>query len=322
MNRRDSIAALLALAAEPVAVVAGRMYRVGLLASTLGPSSNVRAIKDKLRQLGWMEGQNFTLDARYTGPDRERITAAAKELVDLRVDVIVTTGGAETAQAALNATKTIPIVFAFADDPVRLGIVRNLAHPEANITGLTSMNAELDAKRLGLLKEILPKLRRVGVVWSPVDPSGSAVMAGAESAARTLGIQLEPLPSPRVEDLRTAFAAAKTAMVEAVMILATPILFGQDQVISDLAMGVRLPTISAWRQLPEAGGLLSYGPNLQEMFRRAAVVVDRILKGAKPSGIPVERPRNFDLVINLKTAKALGIKIPQSILIRASSVLQ
>ena len=222
----------------------------------------------------------------------------------------------------MNATKTIPIVFAMADDPVRLGLVRTLSRPEANVTGVTSMNAETDSKRLGLLKEVLPKLTRVGVVWSPVDPSGSAVMSAAEGAARSLGLQLEPLAMRRPEDLSDAFATAKKQGVEAVMVLGTPILFPHQRRIAELATPARLPTISPWRQLPEAGGLLSYGANLREMFRRVAEVLDRILKGAKPSDIPVERPTKFDLVVNDKAAKALGLTLPRSLLLRADEVIR
>jgi putative ABC transport system substrate-binding protein len=275
-----------------------------------------------LRELGWTEGRNLAFEDRYAGPDRERIAAAARELVDLRVDVIWTGGGAETPQAAMNATKTIPIVFVMADDPVRLGLVKIFSRPEANVTGVTSMNAETDSKRLGLLKEALPKLRRVGVVWSPVDPSGSAVMSAAEGAARSLGLQLEPLAMRRPEDLSEAFATAKKQGVEAVIVLGTPILFPHQRRIADLAILARLATISPWRELPEAGGLLSYGANLREMFRRAAEVLDRILKGAKPSNIPVERPTKFDLVISLKTAKALGLTIPPSMLARADEIIE
>src|SRR5262249_7090255 len=162
---------------------------IGVLAST-AESENFQTVRDRLRELGWTEGRNVTFENRYPGPDPERITAAARELVESRVDIIWTRGGAETPQAAMNATKTIPIVFAMADDPVRLGLVRTLSHPEANVTGVTSMNAETDSKRLELLKEVLPKLTRVGLVWSPVDPSGSAVMSAAEGATRSLGLQL------------------------------------------------------------------------------------------------------------------------------------
>jgi putative ABC transport system substrate-binding protein len=324
-HRRSFVSGLgLTILTTPLARAAqqtGRTYRIGLLSST-APSENTRTVRERLRELGWNEGRNLFFADRYTGPDRERIAAAAKELVDLRVDVIWTGGGAETPQAAMNATKTIPIVFAVADDPVRLGLVRSLSRPDANVTGVTSMNAETDAKRLELLKEVLPRLKRVGVVWSPVDPSGSAVMSAAEGAARSLELQLEPLAMRRSEDLSDAFTTAKKQGVEAVMILGTPILFPHQRRIAELASSARLPTISPWRQLPEAGGLLSYGANLREMFRRVAEILDRILKGAKPSGVSVERPTKFDLVVNDKAAKRLGLTLPPSLLQRADEVIR
>jgi putative ABC transport system substrate-binding protein len=300
---------------------AGRMYRIGVLSST-APSANSSTVRERLRELGWTEGRNLTIEERYVGADRERIIVAARELVDLRVDVIWTGGGAETPQAAMSVTKKIPIVFAMADDPVRLGLVRSLSRPESNVTGVTSMNAETDSKRLGLLKEVLPKLTRVGVVWSPVDPSGSAVMSAAEGAARSLDLQLEPLAMRRPEELSGVFATAKKQGVEAVMVLGTPILFPHQKRVAELATPARLPTISPWRQLPEAGGLLSYGANLRDMFRRLAEIVDRILKGVKPRDIPVERPTKFELVVNMKAAKILGLTIPQTLLLRADQVIQ
>ena len=325
MNRRAFVSGLgltlLAMPLTPAAQQAGRLYRIGLLNSVTS-DANIRTVRERLRELGWTEGRDLAFEDRYTGPDRERIAAAARELVDLRVDVIFTGGGAETPQAAVNATKTIPIVFAMADDPVRLGLVRTFARPGANVTGVTSMNAETDSKRLELLKEVLPKLKRVGVVWSPVDPSGSAVMSAAEHAARSLDLQLEPMAMQRPEDLSDAFATAKKQGVGAVAVLGTPILFPHQRRIAELATSARLPTISPWRQLPEAGGLLSYGANLRDMFRRVGEILDRILKGAKPSDIPVERPTKFDLVVNDKAAKALGLTLPRSLLVRADEVIR
>lgn len=312
---------LLATPLARAAQQAERIYRIGLLSSTAA-SENTRTVRERLRELGWIDGRNLAIEDRHIGPDRERIAAAARELVDRRVDVIWTGGGAETPQAAMNVTKTIPIVFAMADDPVRLGLVRTLSRPEANVTGVTSMNAETDSKRLELLKEVLPKLTRVGVVWSPIDPSGSAVMSAAEGAARSLKLQLEPLPVRQPEDLSDAFATARKQGIEAAMVLGTPILFPHQQRIAELATSSRLATISPWRQLPEAGGLLSYGANLREMFRRVAEILDRILKGAKPSDIPVERARKFDLVVNDKAAKVLGLTLPRSLLLRANEVIR
>ena len=314
--------ALFTRAAASSAQQTGRVYRIGNLSSSTGQTENNRITLERLRELGWTEGRNLVLENRFVGPDRERLTAAVKEMVDLRVDLILTGGGAETPQIAMSATKTIPIVFAIADDPVRLGLVKSLSRPAGNITGVSSMNAELDAKRLELLKEIVPNLRRVGVMWSPLDPSGAAVMSAAEGAARSLNLRLEPLPILRAEDLADAFADAKKRAVEAVAILGTPILFSHQRQIGELALTAQIPTISSWRQLPEAGGLLSYGTNLSELFRRVGDIVDKILKGTQPAAIPVERPTKFEMVINMKTAKALGLRIPESLLLRATRLIE
>lgn len=315
-------AALFARAFGSSAQPAGRVHRIGFLSSSTGPNENTRVIFERLRALGWIEGRNVVIESRFTGSDREKLAAAAKELVGLGVDLILTGGGAEAPQLVMNATEKIPIVFAMADDPVRLGLVRNLSRPEGNMTGLTSMNADLDAKRLELLKEILPTLKRVGVMWSPVDPSGAAVMSVTEVAARSLGVALEPLPVRRAEDLPQAFAAAKKRTVEAVMVLGTPILFSHQRRVAELAARESMPTVSGWKQLPEAGGLLSYGTDLREMFRRVAEIADRILKGVKPSEIPVERPTKFELVINMKAAKALGLRIPEPLRLRADHLIE
>ena len=262
------------------------------------------------------------MEERDIGPDRERLGVAARELVGLHLDLILAAGGAEAPQAAAAATKSIPIVFVIADDPVRLGLVKSFSRPGANVTGLSSMNAELDDKRLALLKEALPQLRRVGAMWSAVDPSGSSVMGATERAARALNVQLTPLAVQGPDDVSEAIENAKKEGVDAVMVLGTPSLFLQQHRIAELAIRARLPTVSPWRQLPAAGGLLSYGANIRAMFRRAADIADKILKGAKPTQYPVERPTKFDLVVNMKTAKALGLTIPPSLLQRADQVIE
>jgi len=332
MDRRafvTGLGAMLAapIAGEPVAGSAqqvGRIYRVGILSSTdpARPNENYVTFRERLRELGWSEGRNLAVEERTIGPDRERLAVAARELVGLRLDLILAAGGAEAPQAAATATKAIPIVFVIADDPVMVGLVKSLRAPGANVTGLSSMNAELDDKRLALLKEALPKLRRVGAMWSPVDPSGSSVMRATEHAAHALNVQLTPLAVQRSDDVSEAIENAKKEGVDAVMVLGTPTLFPQQHRIAELATSARLPTVSAWRQLPEAGGLLSYGANIRAMFRRAADIADKILRGAKPTEFPVERPTKFDLVINIKTAKALGLTIPPSLLLRADKVIE
>jgi putative tryptophan/tyrosine transport system substrate-binding protein len=328
MNRRTFSSGLaLALFSEPVAGSAqqvGRIYSVGILSSTdpARPNENYVTFRERLRELGWSEGRNLTVEERTIGPDRERLAVAARELVGLRLDLILAAGGAEAPQAAATATKSIPIVFVIADDPVMVGLVKSLSRPDANVTGLSSMNAELDDKRLALLKEALPKLRRVGAMWSPVDPSGSSVMRATEHAAHALNVQLTPLAVQRPDDVSEAIGNAKKEGVDAVMVLGTPTLFPQQHRIAELARRARLPTVSAWRQLPEAGGLLSYGANIRAMFRRAADIADKILKGAKPGDLPIEQPTKFELVINLKTAKALGLTIPPSLLLRADQLIE
>ena len=316
--------ALLSPAPAGSAQHVGPIYHIGILSSTdpTRPNENLVAFRERLRELGWGEGQNLGVEARYIGPDRERLAAAARELVGFHVDLILAAGGAEAPQAAAAATTSIPIVFVIADDPVRLGLVKSLSRPGGNLTGLSSMNAELDDKRLALLKEALPRLRRVGAMWSPVDPSGSSVMRAMERAARALSVQLVPLAIQRPDDVSEAIGNAKKEGVDAVIVLGTPALFLQQHRIAELATSARLPTVSAWRQLPEAGGLVSYGANIRAMFRRAADIADKILKGAKPTHFPVERPTKFDLVVNMKTAKTLGLTIPQSLLLRANEVIE
>jgi putative ABC transport system substrate-binding protein len=232
------------------------------------------------------------------------------------------TGGTESVQAAKNATKTIPIVFTIADDPVRVGVVSSMSHPGANITGLSSINTELDAKRLALLKEALPQLKQIAILRSSVDPSGPAALKTAEAAARSLGVQLQVFDVRRLKDVDDAFNTAKKRGVGALMVPGIPTLSEYQRQIADLAARTHLPVISPWKQGPQFGSLMSYGADVPEMFRRAAVYVDKILKGAKPSDLPVEQPTKFELVINLKTAKALGLTIPPSLLARADEVIK
>jgi putative ABC transport system substrate-binding protein len=325
MERRAFIGALAGLLTTPLAAEAqpaDRTYRLGTLSSLDQPTVNHLAFRAKLRELGWVEGKNITSEDRFAGPDPKRLAAFAKQLVDLPVDLIMASGGAESVQAAKNATKTIPIVFGMAEDPTRAGLVSSLSRPGANITGLSSMNTELDAKRLGLLKEAIPQLKHVAVLKSSVDPSGPAVLRATEAAARTLGVQLQVFEVQRPQHLDDAFATAKKRGLGAVMILGLPTLFEHQRHIAELATKTRLPVISPWRQAAQFGALAGYGADIPEMFRRVAVYVDKILRGAKPGDLPVEQPTKFELVINLKTARALGLTIPQSLLSRADEVIQ
>jgi putative ABC transport system substrate-binding protein len=300
----------------------GKVYRIGQLSSLEAPGPYHVAFQEKLRELGWVEGKNIVIENRFAGPAPKRLAAFAAQLVDLRVDIIMASGGTESVQAAKNATKTIPIVFTLADDPMREGFVSSMSRPGANITGLSSLNTELDAKRLALLKEALPQLKLVGILGNPVDPSGPAVLKATEAAARSLKVQLQVFEVRRLRDVDDAFNTAKKRGVGAVMVPGIPSLSGYQRQIADFAARTRLPVISPWKQGPQLGGLMSYGADVPEMFRRAAVYADKILKGAKPADLPVEQPTKFELVINLKTAKALGLTIPQSLLQRADEVIQ
>ena len=323
--RLISLAVILSITLAPLTVEAqqaGKVYRVGHLSSLDRPTVNHAAFHEKLRELGWVDGKNIIFEDRFAGRDRERLASFAAELARLPLDLIFTTGGVESAQAAKLATKTIPIVFATAGDPIATGLIASLSRPEANITGLSSINTDLDAKRLALLKEALPRLRRVGVLRSPIDPSGAAQVRATETAAQSLELQLQVLDVRGPQDLGDVIDGAKKKGVGALMVLGSPTLFEYQRRIGELVAKANLPVISAWRLLPESGGLMSYGTDIPEMFRRAAVYVDKILKGAKPADLPVERPTKFELVINLKAAKAIGLAIPPTLVQRADQLIQ
>jgi putative ABC transport system substrate-binding protein len=322
--RLISLAVILSMTLAPLAAEAqqaGKVYRVGHLSSLDRPTVNHAAFREKLRELGWVEGTNIIFEDRFAGRDSERLATFAAELARLPTDLIFTTGGVESAQAAKVATKTIPIVFATAGDPIATGLIASFSRPEANITGLSSINTDLDAKRLALLKEALPRLRRVSVLRSPIDPSGAAQVRATATAAQSLGVQLQVLDVRGPQDLGDVIDGAKKQGAGALMVLGSPTLFEYQRRVGELVTKANLPAISAWRLLPESGGLMSYGADIPEMFRRAAVYVDKILKGAKPADLPVEQPTKFELVINLKTAKAIGLTIPQTLLQRADQLI-
>jgi ABC-type uncharacterized transport system substrate-binding protein len=250
----------------------------------------------------------------------ERIPELAMELASGNVDVILLDGN--VVHQARHALANVPAVFVIADDPVRAGYVASLARPGGRMTGLTSLNVGLDAKRLEILKMTLPGVGHLGVLSTPHDRARSERVAAAEKGARSLGVQLTLLEIPAAAQIPGAFDAAKRARVDALMILGSPHLYALQAQMADLATRTRLPMISAWRTFPQAGGLMSYGTNVPVMFRRAASYVDRIFKGANPAELPVEQATTFELVINLKTAKALGLTIPQSMLLRADQVIE
>jgi putative ABC transport system substrate-binding protein len=265
-----------------------------------------------------MEGQNILIEYRYG----EGLPALASELVSLKVDVIVAVGTAAI-RAAKEATGMIPIVMAISADPVGSGFVVSLARPGGNITGLTNLAPELRGKGLELLKEVVPRLSRVAVLSNPANPAHSgAVLKEIKAAARTLGLQIQIVEARRPDDFDSAFHAATKGRSGALSVLGDPILGAHSGKIADLALKYRLPSIFQFRENAEAGGLMSYGPKSDDLWRRAAVYVDKILKGAKPADLPVEQPTKFELVINLKAAKQIGLTIPPNVLARADRVIR
>ncbi len=296
----------------------GKIPRIGYLHLRLDPSQE--AFLQGLRELGYMEGQNIIIYHRSAEGKRDRLPALAAELVRLKVDVIVALSP-PTARAAKNTTTTIPIVMRSTSDPVRSGFVASLARPGGNITGLWSISGELIGKRLELLKEVVPGLSRVAVLWKSGRRSGVRFKK-TEVAARALGLQLQFLQVRDPSDFQGAFEAATREQAGALITLRTPITVLHRKQIADLALESRLPAVYDDRRFVLAGGLMSYGTNLAALHRRAATYVDKILKGAKPADLPVERPTKFELIINLKTAKQLDITIPPEVLMRADKVIK
>jgi len=296
----------------------GTMRHVGYLSP--GPGYPFEAFREGLRELGYVEGRNIAIERRSAEGKPERLQYLAADLVRLRVDVIVTATTAAT-QAAQRATTTIPIVFALADEPVELGLVASVAKPGGNITGLTGLMAELTAKRLELLKEVSPRVTRVAVLWGPY-PFSARVLREVESASRTLGLTLHAIEVREVIELTSAFERMTAWRAEALLVLPHPMFVAQRTRLAELAAKHRLPSTYHLKEFVEVGGLMSYAPDAADMSRRAAGYVDKILKGAKPGALPVEQPTKFELVINVKTAKSLGLKVPQSLLLQADEVIK
>jgi len=320
---------LAALRATPLAVEAqqvGKVPRVGYLSvfSSSNPYPPSEAFWQGLHDLGWVEGKNIAIEWRFAEGNARRLPDLAAELVRLRVDLIF----AETtpaARAVKQATTTIPIVFSPIADPIGSGLVANLARPGGNITGITFMAPELGGKRLELLKQAVPGMTRVGVLSHPGDPSEAtvkSVLEQTEAAARALGVQLLRLEAQGPNDLDRAFAAMSRERVGGLILIPSAMFVDERRRIVNVVVKDRLPAMFYFREFVEAGGLMSYGPNFRELWRRAATYVDKILKGAKPSDLPIEQPTKFELVINLKTAKTLGLTIPPSLLGRADEVIQ
>jgi len=299
-----------------------KVPRIGFLSAT-SPSAiaaRVEGFRRGLRELGYMEG-NIVIEWRYAEGKLGRLSELAAELVSLKVDVIVSAGPPPT-RAAKEATATIPIVMAMDTDPVGMGFVTSLARPGGNITGLSTLLPEIGGKRLELLKEIIPKLSRVAVLGTSTSPTYAPSMREIELAAKPLKVQVQHLDVLDSKDIETAFRAANKGRAQAFLMLGSPILDFARPHVADLAVKNRLPAIYPQIEYTEAGGLMYYGANTPDLFRRAATYVDKILKGAKPADLPVEQPTKFELVINLRTAKQIGVTIPPNVLVRADRVIR
>jgi putative ABC transport system substrate-binding protein len=325
IRRRELIAVLGGSAATwPLAAraqQAGKLPTIGFLAASPSiESQRVAAFVQRLRELAWIDGRNLAIEYRWAEGRNERYTEAAAELVRLKVDVIVTVATPATL-AAKQATSVIPIVFGAASDPVGTGLVESLGRPGGNITGLSNQITDIGGKKLEFLREVVPSLRRLAILANVGNPAVVLEMGEAQAAARKLGLKVTTSEIRRAEDIAPAFDALK-GRADALYVCTDPLLNTHRIRVNTLALAARLPTIHGFREWVEAGGLMSYGPNLPDLLRRAADYVDKILRGAKPSDIPVEQPTKFDFVINLTTAKALGLTIPESFLLRADEVIE
>jgi putative ABC transport system substrate-binding protein len=318
------VCSLLVAPCTPEAQPAQKVHRIGLLygGSPLSDRANVEAFQQGLRALGYVEGQNIVIEYRHAEGQAERLPALAAELVRLQVEVIVT-AGAPTIRAAQHVTRTIPIVMAGTADAVAQGFIASLARPGGNLTGVSGLGLELHGKRLELLKEMVPQSARIAVLTNPASPYHASRMHDLTVAAQTLGVHLHVVELGHEDELDSAFAALAQARAEALLVVEDALLLSRlrGRTVA-LAATHRLPAMYDRREIVEAGGLMSYGRNLPESHRRAAMYVDKILKGANPADLPVEQPTKFELVLNLKTAKALGITIPPTLLIQADEVFQ
>jgi putative tryptophan/tyrosine transport system substrate-binding protein len=323
-TRRAFIGALAGgLVAAPLAAEAqspGRVWRIGHLDGTspMARAARLSAFKDRLQEMGYAPSQ-YVLDSRYAEGDDARLAELAADLVRGKPDVIIT-AGPQPAFAAARATTTIPIVFIGVGDPVGTGLVPSLARPDGNITGVTLITVELAGKRLDLLREAVPAAGRIAVLWNPANPVNARELKEAQAGA--LSVTLMPVEIRSSDDLENAFAAASRDRAHAVFVLSSPITFLNRPRVAGAALKQRLPALCALREYAVAGCLLSYGPNFPDMFRVAASYVDKILKGARPRDLPVQQPTEFELVINLKTARALGLRIPPSLLLQADQVIE
>jgi ABC-type uncharacterized transport system substrate-binding protein len=298
-----------------------KMHRIGFLVASSASfySSRIEAFRQGLRELGYVEGKTISIEYRFADGRDDRLRELAAELVRLKVDIIVAAAGA---LAAKNATTTIPVVFAASGDPVARGIVGSLARPGGNVTGLSILAPELSGKRLELLKETFPKVIRVGFLWNPLGANGAIVWKETELASESLGLQPQSLEVSRLEDFDSAFGSATRRGIHALTTAPSPLINSQRARILEFVAKNRLPAIFPGPEVVDAGGLMSYSPDYSEMFHRAALFVHKILNGAKPGDFPVEQPTKFEFVINLKTAKQIGLTIPPNVLARADRVIR
>jgi putative ABC transport system substrate-binding protein len=327
VNRRTFLGSLtlgiFGLAQAASAEQSGRQYRVGFLGNSTAAleATLVGAFRDGLRELGYVEGRNIVIEYRWAEGEYARLSALIAELLALKVDVIVT-AGTPAALAVKRATTSIPLVMVAVGDPVGTGLVPSLSHPGGNITGLTSIAAEMEGKRLELLREVVPGVSHIAVLWNAANPIQEIQERATRTAAHVLRMKVLSLGVRTIEQIKDAFATIVHDRPDALLVLADRLFLHHRALIMDFATRHRLPGVHAYRELVEAGGLMSFGPSYAGMHRRAAYFVDRILKGAKPADLPVERPPTFELVINVKAAKALGVTIPPSVLLRATELIQ
>jgi len=326
IRRRAFVAGMAAvMTAAPIGKAAsesGKVARIGYLADSPAASPLRAAFLDGLHELGYFEGRNLRIEYRYAEGNIERFPALAAELAALKVDVIF---AAAAALPAKQVTTTIPIVFPAASDPVATGLVRSLARPGGNVTGLSFSTAELVGKCLEILNQAVPKISRAAVLWQPAalgQRTRDDVLNAAEAAGRALSIPIRFVEAPKASELDRAFSEMTRARATALTVVTSTMLFINRKRLADLAAKARLPAVYPWREAVDAGGFMSYGPHAADLFRRAATYVDRILKGARPGDIPVEQPTRFELLINLKTASALALTIPPSLLLRADQVIE
>jgi putative ABC transport system substrate-binding protein len=303
----------------------GKVLRVGLLwsgSTPFDPWSVPEALRQAFFELGYVDGQNIAFEPRYAEGSYDRLPDFAAELVGLKVDVILAAGDSAAVVAAKHATTKIPIVMMALADTVQLGLVASLARPGGNITGLSFPLPAMAAKQLELLKKAIPQASRVAVLWNPANPGHVPVVAHLKTAAQLLKVQLQPVEVRGPDDFEAAFATVRRSLGDAVLVLWDPMLYAHGGRLTLLALRYRLPTISTYREFPEAAGLMAYGPRLVDIFRGAASYVDKIVKGVRPADLPVERPIRFELVVNLATAKVLGLTLPQAILVRTDRVVR